>query len=276
MEKQQIINGIISSNPSLFGLQFKDYIDGKVIFTDPSESAIKVAENNYQIFKDREKRLLKNRVLQVGDFVRILPNLTMRIGTHNYDKNYQLCHGGSFYLGNNGCSMSGSLDDLISSDDLVNTGELMNGSVWIFSENSSGGGRGVYSFIKFKIWEFKKEFDVEKLWPVIKIREKEYLETCEKVTRINGNGNEYEMPVPKLHILGDKLLQKIHIVENNTGLKFIGGMCQPQRIRQVDDTIDILKCSYNRYSNSCHENTLFLFDENETPNREKDYKNWKL
>ena len=55
MEKQQIINGIISSNPSLFGLQFKDYVDGKIIFTDPSESAIKVAETNYQIFEDREK-----------------------------------------------------------------------------------------------------------------------------------------------------------------------------------------------------------------------------
>lgn len=276
MEKAEAINGIISSNPSLFGLQFKDYVDGKIVLTEPSERSIRIAENDYQIFKDRGKNLLKNKKLQVGDFVKILPNLTMRIGTHNYEDKYQICYGGSFYLGNSGCSMSGSLDDIVSSNDLVNTGELMDGSVWIFSENSSGGGRGVYSYIKFKVWEFKKGFDIENLWPVRKIREKEYLETCEKVIRINGNGDEYEMPVPKLHILGDKLLQKIHIVEKNTGLKFINNICQPQRIRQVDDTIDILKCSYERYSNSMHKNTLFLFDEDEIPNREKDHKNWKL
>jgi|GEM_PF-3504805 len=265
MTREVRIEQIMQSNPQIFGLHFEDYRDGAVVYSKPSQTSVNKATEDLEVFERRERRLLEAHKPVVGDFIKLPYGIYMRVGIHLYDNEFQMCSGGSFYLGKSGCSMSGSLDDRFDSGFLSKTEEVREGRVWIFSGDSPGGGRGVHTSIDFKVWEFNTLFDIESLSVMRRHRINEYASTCETITRIDGNGFDYTLPVPVVKMRDAEAIAKIPFIEEKLRIKFGENVraahhFQPSTIKQVDEIITISGLAYERYSNASEPNTLFLFD----------------
>jgi len=147
---------IIKSNPSLFDLHFKDYVNGNVVLSDPTERAINEAEESLQIFKDRQEAIYARTKIAEGDWVILRNGDKSRVTVADWDNTIQVggYSGGSYHLNSNGtCSYSGGCGDPINRDELVDTGEYMDGKAWIFHRGQSGANRGVTATVKFKVWE---------------------------------------------------------------------------------------------------------------------------
>lgn len=156
MNTTESINYIINSNPSLFDLRFKDYVNGKVVLTEPSKYAIEDATKDLELFNKRQLAILERDEISIGDWVLRKDGKTERITVDSWSDCIQVggTFGGSFYISKNGyCSYSGSCGDVISKTNLIKTDEYKEGSCWIFSQDWTGGGRGVHYILKFKVWK---------------------------------------------------------------------------------------------------------------------------
>jgi hypothetical protein len=92
-----------------------------------------------------------------GDFVDFADGTRRRIAYIWHDEHRQVlsvqtCRGGSFYLGNGGVSMSGSLYDGVKPETLTLTAETAPGSVWIFHHDWHTAHNGVDTEIQFRVY----------------------------------------------------------------------------------------------------------------------------
>lgn len=161
---------------------------------------------NLQILSNRNKEILtqlssaynEKAGPRIGDWLKLPYGLYTRF-THFWDSSIQTGTG-SFHLGEGYISYSGGLDSGIAKADLIPTNELKSGSVWIWDKGEVGPGRGVQCEIMFRVFELKEGADTSGI-PKIKEHERnEFLKTVETVTRTDGNGRDYTLPVPVLRL----------------------------------------------------------------------------
>lgn len=140
----------INFNPIIYGLQFQDYRDGKIIYTQPDKFAISKALIDLDLFQKRQEAIDNRTKISEGDWI---------IRKSGEYERVSVARGGYIQAGGNGsnyisqtgfCSYSGSCGDRIEKVEL--TDETMEGSCWIFSGDWSGAHRGVYNFLKFKVY----------------------------------------------------------------------------------------------------------------------------
>lgn len=218
---------------------------------------------NEEILKTREAEYNKRKGPRVGDYLLMPYGLYTRF-THKWDETIQTGGGsGSYYLGGSYISYSGGLDSGVKLSDIEDTGETKPGHVWFFDQGISGANRGVDFMIDFRVFKLKEGADLSGL-PQIKRHEKKLLQAqAETITRINGNGQEYTLPLPELYIneqfLNDYFFQN---VEKQTGLKFTksawGYVAQPMKHSQITTLFAMYNFESTYYNNSTHENMYFL------------------
>lgn len=225
-------------------------------------------KTNEEILKARISLYNEKTGVRVGDWLE-LPHGEFTRFTHAWDDHIQTGGGsGGYYLGNGYLSYSGGLDSGIKRSDIIPTEQTKRGNIWFFDKDISGAGRGVYFDVEFRVFKCKEDTDLSGL-PQIEAHEKrELLKSCETITRINGNGNPYTLPVPEIAInmpyINEFALK--HIFEN-TGLEFkkgyFGYMCQPTKVIQITTLFLTYNYSSKYYNNATHSNLLVL-----TPNNE--------
>ena len=151
----QPIEYIINSNASLFGLKFIDWVDGKPVFSEPSENAIKEAKKDLELFTERQEAIYKRTKITCGDWVQLKDGTFSRV-TVLYDNQIQIggSENGSYHISKGGtCSYSGGCGDIVEKIKLKKTTRYKNGLCWIFSQEWTGAHRGVNNILEFKIWK---------------------------------------------------------------------------------------------------------------------------
>jgi len=115
-----------------------------------------------ELFSSIEAALLKRNEPQEGDFVEYADGKFARISVNHRNGTFQLSNKIGVYVSEggyaqaSGCTWDYELDDIererLLFDNLTPTSKTMKGHCWMFSEGSSGGRRGVYYDIQFKVW----------------------------------------------------------------------------------------------------------------------------
>ena len=120
-----------------------------------SQYLIKKAEKDLQLFKDRENIRLQSDKPHVGDYIKRKDGRLTQIGTFTYDGNFQDTPSSKPYLNKDGgASHSGGFTmDVLNIANLKPLKQTKDLRCWIFSGDSWGGGCGVYSIIKTKVWK---------------------------------------------------------------------------------------------------------------------------
>lgn len=127
------------------------------------EKLEKVIANDLALFEKIEKSLIDIKKPKHGDFVQFDGEIS-RLSVIHADGSIQLSNGIGVYV-SDGCSQaSGCVWDpdikiersRLNVKNLELTSVLKKGSCWTFSENVSGGGRGVYFEINFKVWNLRQ------------------------------------------------------------------------------------------------------------------------
>lgn len=126
------------------------------------EKLEETVKNDLKLFKTIEQNLLSIDEPKEGEFVEYEVGKFARISRlHKGDSSFQISNKVGVYVWENGAQASGctwdSDLDHISSERLVisnlqPTTETRKGKCWTFSGNQSGGGRGVWFEINFKVW----------------------------------------------------------------------------------------------------------------------------
>lgn len=123
------------------------------------EKLEKVIANDLALFEKIEKSLIDIKKPKHGDFVQFDGKIS-RLSVIHADGSIQLSNGIGVYV-SDGCSQaSGCVWDpdikiersRLNVKNLELTPTLKKGRCWTFSENVSGGGRGVWFEINFKVW----------------------------------------------------------------------------------------------------------------------------
>lgn len=220
-------------------------------------------DKNLQILNERTSLFNSRKGARVGDYLKMPYGLYTRF-THEWECHIQTGGGsGSFFLGEY-ISYSGSLDSGVKKADIQLTNETRKGQIWFFDKNISGANRGVYYEIDFRVFELKEGANTNGLPQIARYEKQQIINTAEKVTRINGNGNPYTLPLPEVIILVDYEMNDIFLshIKKNTGLDFVKctGGYKVQVLTHVQLTTLLLthnfSCKY--YCNSTYDNTLFL------------------
>ena len=149
---------ILRSNPSIFNLKFEGYENGKVIFSEPTEYALKAAQKDFELFQERQQKIFERQTIAQGDWV-LLPNGEYsRVTVDSWPDSIQIGghFGSSVYINSNGTgSYSGGCGDSIDKKNIEPTDEYKDGLCWLFHEGYSGAHRGVSHVLKFKVWRAK-------------------------------------------------------------------------------------------------------------------------
>jgi len=234
-------------------------------FNIQHESVIKKAEKDLILIKDRVKNYHNRQGFKVGEFI-YLPDGQKVIISHIWEDTVQTSGGGSMHLNSGGgISFSGGLDSGIKKTDLILTKEFDSGQIWIFHEGLSGGNRGVHYKMPFRVYKTKKGADLTGIPQVAELKRQKLIDKAEKITRINGNGQEYILPVPEIQIneLGKDL--KIGDCLKISGLKFVKKywnlQTQPMKVKQVNRLLRWNNFKGTFYNNGTYKNVLIL-----TPN----------
>lgn len=124
----------------------------------------KVIANDLVMFQEIEKSLLDKKKPTEGDFVQYDGKIA-RLSVIHFNGSIQLSNGIGVYV-SDGCSQASGCvwhpnikieRSRLNIKNLELTPTLKKGRCWTFSENVSGGGRGVYFEINFKVWNLKQE-----------------------------------------------------------------------------------------------------------------------
>lgn len=221
------------------------------------------AKKNLELLAERVAAFDKREGPRVGDYLS-LPHGIMTRFTHDWEDSLQIGGGsGSYYLGNGYLSYSGGLDPSIEKKYMVLTDKKEDGMVWFFHEGSSGGGRGVHFYIPFRVFKLVDGYDTSKIWMVQRKEQQMYRDRAETITRVNGNGQEYTLPVPEIRIQQGITEEQIQQIEKVSGLKFTKGpyneyWVQPLKISEYSAVKDYCKWEATYYNNSTFHNTLYL------------------
>ena len=126
------------------------------------EKLEKVIANDLALFEKIEKSLIDIKKPKHGDFVQFDGKIS-RLSVIHADGSIQLSNGIGVYV-SDGCSQaSGCVWDpnikiernRLNIENLELTSRLEKGRCWTFSGKESGGDRGVYFEINFKVWNLK-------------------------------------------------------------------------------------------------------------------------
>ena len=124
---------------------------------------IEAAQKDLDILKSRIELFDKRTGPRVGDYLELPYGIFTRF-THAWDDGIQIGGGSaSYYLGNGYISYSGGLDPSIEYKSMVDTGQKKDGMVWWFHHDHSGGGRGVYSYMPFRVFKLIDGYDTSKI-----------------------------------------------------------------------------------------------------------------
>jgi len=249
------------------GINHEYEYNGKnlIDFNIQPESLIKKAEKDLILIKDRVKNYHNRQGFKVGEFI-YLPDGQKVIISHIWEDTVQTSCGGSMHLNSGGgISFSGGLDSGIKKTDLILTEKFDSGQIWIFHEGLSGGNRGVHYKMPFRVYKTKKGADLTGIPQVAELKKQKLIDKAEKITRINGNGQEYILPVPEIQIneLGKDL--KLGDCLKISGLKFVKKywnlQTQPMKVEQVNRLLRLNNFKGTFYNNGTYKNVLIL-----TPN----------
>ena len=160
-------------------------------------------KNNQKILKDRTKLFNERQGPRVGDYLELPNGLGHTRFTHDWETSMQTGGGaGSYYLGGGGnFSYSGGLDSGMKKADIEPTNETKEGRMWFFDQGYAGANRGVDFDIQFRVFRPKKGADVSGLPQIEAARKQAIRDSAETITRINGNGQEYILPVPEILLI---------------------------------------------------------------------------
>ena len=218
-------------------------------------------KENKDILKERMAAFNKLKKAKVGEYLKYKGSYVRF--SHDWGRSLQTTQGGSFYLGKGYMSFSGGLHHGIDRKNLELTNQKRIGSVWFFDGDYAVADGGVYYKVSLRIWKVKKgvklrDYDILGY----DIAEERAKITKEKITRINGNGQEYESSIPAIVILdelNDVCLKHIH---ENTGLMFENkgswSSAQPKTSNQVLTLIMTYNFRTQYHNNTTSKNTLYL------------------
>lgn len=219
-------------------------------------------KNNKEILKQREVEYNKKPGARVGDFLKLPEGIGYTRFTHDWGETIQTGNG-SFYFGSGYCSFSGGLDSGVKRADLIQTDELKNGFIWFFDNGLSGANRGKNFEIKFRVFELKEGADLSGLPQIEAFHKKQIRDKAETITRINGNGKEYTLPLPEIRVASRELNSvALDWIKKQTGLTFIKKAwdyeVQPMKNEQITKLVSMYKFKSTFYNNSMYNNTLYL------------------
>jgi hypothetical protein len=123
-----------------------------------SPTMLQADERDAAIVAERMARLDTRDEPRVGDYVRFADGTLRRVSYHwrddeGWDGGCQTSDGGSFYLGNAGCSFSGSLYSCVPTESLKLTSERLPGPVWIFHHDQHRAHNGVTFMPDFRVYD---------------------------------------------------------------------------------------------------------------------------
>lgn len=230
------------------------------------ETQVEISAVNAKILADRVS-LLNERTDEprVGDYLK-LPHGDYQRFTMSHEETIQTGSAGrSYYLGSSGyISYSGGLDAGVKKSDLKLTEEVKDGIVWFFDEGFAGANRGKEFRIPFRVYELVEGADISGLPAIKKYEEKLLAEQAEKITRINGNGQEYTLPLPRVRIIAgyDKVDEVKKKLKRNIklDLEVLGNVLAGQIMTHVQfEKLKSLKGFKSTFYNNCtYNNTLML------------------
>jgi hypothetical protein len=220
---------------------------------------------NAIILAERVALLNERNEPRVGDFLK-LPHGDYQRFTQEWEDRLQTgSTSASYHIGKRGeISYSGGLDWGVLKRDIKLTEEVKDGSVWFFSEGLAGIGRGVTFYTQFKVYELRKGANTSGLPTIKEYAKKLIRDKAETITRINGNGNEYTLPLPCLRIVAgyDKVQEVKASLEKSTKLIFevLGNVLESQIMthEQFDMMQKDKRFKATFYNNATYKNTLIL------------------
>lgn len=200
---------------------------------------------------------------RVGDYLKLPYGLYTRF-THAHDESIQTGGGSdSYYLAEGGwCSYSGALDNGVKYSDIRPTDELRPGAIWFFDKGISGAHRAVHFEIDCRVYELIEGADTSGLPQIAKYEHQQFLKTVETITRINGNGHPYTLPLPELVIKNLNYAPFLDELEQVSGLRFkphfMGYSAQPMTHEQMSKVMLSHNFKTTFYNNSTFTNTMVL------------------
>lgn len=219
---------------------------------------------NAAILADLANKYNEKTGPRIGDWLKMPYGLYTRF-THDWGDTMQTGLG-SFHLGKGYISYSGGLDSGLAKSDILPTNELKMGSVWFWKDGLSGADRGFHAEMAFRVFTIKEGADTTGLPKIKEYERNEFLKTVETITRINGNGQEYTLPVPVLRlqfshpITEDERKAIVAKASLATGLDFEltfhYSQVQPVTVDQVNALKEAFPHTY-KFHNGCYfKNTL--------------------
>jgi hypothetical protein len=155
----------------------------------------------------------------------------------------QTCKMGSFCLTTVGTlSYSGGLDSGISLSEIELTNDRFVLPVWFYHNGHLCAGCAIYAHIECRVWKTKEGADLSGIPQVEELRRRKLKKQSETITKIDGNGRQYQEHLPEIIIykkgVSPTLLKEI---EQVTGLAFTDTYhyypaywCQPMKLEQIN------------------------------------------
>lgn len=199
---------------------------------------------------------------RVGDYLKLPYGIYTRF-TYDWGDKIQTGGGNGFYLGNGYISYSGSLDSGVKKSDIKQILEIKIGSVWFFNNDVKVAHNGHDTKMMFRVFEPIEGADLSGCPQIKEFEHKKFLETVDTITRINGNGQPYTLPLPKLVIM-DTIYNTgfFDDIFRATGIKFEkthwNYEAQPIKTEQFATFMLMHNWKHTFYNNSTHKNVLFL------------------
>lgn len=232
-----------------------------------------VQDNNQIILQNRVEAFNKIQGARVGDYLKLPYGIYTRF-THDWGDSLQTGGGSnSYYLSKSGfLSYSGGLDSGISRKDIRLTNETKKGFIWFFNNDDARAHNGINFEIDFRVFEPIEGADLSGI-PQIKRYEKElYKLKAETITRINGNGQPYTLPIPELVILAKREPHKMPDLQIPLNVQEIckkhgaiikDGKCfeitiQPLTLKAMAEIIGAHPNTSTFYDNWDYKNTLLI------------------
>lgn len=113
-------------------------------------------QKDIELLNARMEAYNSRREMSVGDVIRFTDGKTMRVA-YIWNDRVQPCWGGSFHMFSNGnCSMSGSLDSAIPTNELKPTNERATATAWFFHHDFAGADMGRDFTYRARVWNIDR------------------------------------------------------------------------------------------------------------------------
>lgn len=201
-EIKALIKRNINSQPYSHIRSDWSYENGTVVdFSTIKERDVLNAEKDLLIIKERSEAYSNREGLKVGDLIN-LPDGQQVMVCHVWKDTVQTSGGGSMHISGSGnLSYSGGMDSGLKKTDLIESQDKGTVEAWIFHNGYSGAHRAVYFRLMVNVYTTKDGADLSGVPQVKKLAREKLAQQAETITRINGNGNPYTLPLPRVRIM---------------------------------------------------------------------------